>query len=460
MGTRAGAEERVDAPSFSLHCTVCGAGNRFATETREQGWLRCAHCGSGIPVPGVGDFVVEGPRRSIRRIVRPGSSEIDTDDGVVFDFLYLVVLVAAADVLGSGAIELVRRADPVLADALWPALLALVLTVAGLGTLGFLTRQRLVIRNGDLSLSWVTLGVEWRRRRLDTGRFRAGARTKGRAGVELQTPGGSLCMRVESADAAAWLEREVLAAVSDARTPAEGVPLACPGCGGPVADERELRTTGGLDCEHCGTGLVATRGGIGLPPARLSDRLRTHPKHPEPLRDGQGSTLSWTLPSWASGHPVALWGHVLLLAGFLGLMLTLAWLPALAAPVLRAFAVSAAVAVTMALAFLTWLWLRWTFGWERFRLDGTVLQHDITVGPWRSKTLRIPLARVLSVDGYDWLAERAFGETSTSPPRDRARLRVKTATAEYDFDLVGEWKLGAVRDLVAVLGERLALLGR
>lgn len=87
-----------------------------------------------------------------------------------------------------------------------------------------------------------------------------------------------------------------------------------------------------------------------------------------------------------------------------------------------------------------------------------MLEHDVTVGPWRSKTLRIPLARVLSVEGYDWLAE--FGPTSTAPPRDRARLRVETATAEYDFDLVGEWKLGAVRDLVAMLGERLALLGR
>ena len=148
MGTPEGAEERVDAPSFSLQCTVCGAGNRFTTEIREHGWLRCTHCGSGFPVPGVGDFVVEGPGRSIRRIVRPGSSEIDTDGGAVFDFLQLIGLVAAADVLGSGAIELVRSADPVLADASWPALLAFVLTVAGLGTLGFLTRERLVIRDG------------------------------------------------------------------------------------------------------------------------------------------------------------------------------------------------------------------------------------------------------------------------------------------------------------------------
>jgi hypothetical protein len=39
-------------------------------------------------------------------------------------------------------------------------------------------------------------------------------------------------------------------------------------------------------------------------------------------------------------------------------------------------------------------------------------------------------------------------------------LRVTTATAEYDFDLVGEWKLAAVRDLLAALEKRFALLGR
>jgi len=460
MGAHEGSEERVEASSFRLQCAVCGAGNPFTTETRELGWLRCAYCGSGMPVPGAGDFVVEGPERTIRRIVRPGSSEIYTDGGAVFGFLHLVVLVVAADILGSGAIELVRRADAGLADASWPALLAFVLTVAGLGTLGSLTRQRLVIREGDLSLSWMTLGIEWYRRQLDTRRFRTVVRKKGRAGVELQTPGRSLMVWVETADAAVWLEREVLAAVSDARTPATRAPLACPGCGGPVASEGELRATGGLNCEHCGTGLVATRGGIALPAVRMSDRLRTHPKYSEPLRVGRGDTLSWTLPSWASGHPVALWGHVLLLAGFLGLLLSLAWLPALATPVLRAFAVSGAVAVTIALAFLTWLWLRWTFGRERFRLDGIVLQHDIEVGPWRSKTIRIPLARVLSVEGYDWVTEKALGETRTTPPRDRARLRVVTATAVFDFDLVGEWKLGAVRDLMAALGERLVLLGR
>jgi hypothetical protein len=39
-------------------------------------------------------------------------------------------------------------------------------------------------------------------------------------------------------------------------------------------------------------------------------------------------------------------------------------------------------------------------------------------------------------------------------------LRVRTATDEHCFDLVGEWKLGAVADIIATLRPRLTDLGR
>jgi hypothetical protein len=128
-------------------------------EAREHGWLRCGHCGSRIPVPGVCDFAIEGPGGEVWRVVRPGSSEIETASGLVFDFLTVLLAVAAADVLGCAAIELVRAlGEPSLADMLTSALPPWILGVAAVGALGFLTRQRLTIRADELTLSWVTLG--------------------------------------------------------------------------------------------------------------------------------------------------------------------------------------------------------------------------------------------------------------------------------------------------------------
>jgi hypothetical protein len=338
-------------------------------------------------------------------------------------------------------------------------LVALVLLVAGLGVLGFLTRQRLVVREDEMSLSLVTLGREWRRRRLDTTRFRTAVRARGRPGVELQVPGRSLVVTVESSEAAKWLEGEIVAAVHDARLPSSDERLSCPGCGGPVGPERELLTEQGLDCEHCGTGLLVTRGGIRLPPARLSDRLFDHPEHPAGEPERRGELRCWTLPSWASGHPHRLPLQVLFFVALEGLLLTLVWVAALAVPVLKPFALSVAVAVTVALVYLVGIWLRWTFGRERFELDASVLQHTVQVGPWSSRPVMIPLARILEVEGYDWLAEDTRGQ-SRPPLGDRARLRVRTATDEHCFDLVGEWKLGAVADIIATLRPRLTDLGR
>lgn len=94
------------------------------------------------------------------------------------------------------------------------------------------------------------------------------------------------------------------------------------------------------------------------------------------------------------------------------------------------------------------------------RIDATVLQHTVQIGPWSSRRIRIPLARILAVKGYDWVAEPTPGKGKPPPPLDRARLRIETATDEHCFDQVGEWKLGAVSDIIATLRRRLTELGR
>jgi hypothetical protein len=460
MDPDGGPPEQVAELGHSLRCAVCGAGNSLTSEARAHGWFRCEHCGAGAPVPGVGDFVVEGPKGEAWRVVRAGSSEIETDIGYVFDFTELVVLVVAADLFGSGMLEAIRIwADPGLVDRLWMALVVFVLLVAGIGLLGFLTRQRLVLRENELCLSRVTLGREWHRRRLDTTRLLTAIRAYGRPTVELQVPGSTHLVKVESAEAAKWLEGEILAAVRDARMPTSAERMSCPGCGGPMGLERELLAAQGLDCEHCGTGLVVTGGGIRLPPVRLSFRLFDHPEHPAEAPERRGEVLCWTLPSWASGHPGRLPLQVLLFVVLEAVLLAAVWIPALAVPVLKPFAISVAVAATGTMVYLVGLWLRWTFGRERFELAGSVLQHTIRVGPWSSRPVRIPLARILEAEGYDWLAEDSRGQSSP-PPGDRARLRVQTATDEHCFDLVGEWKLGAVSDIIAALRPRLVDLGR
>jgi hypothetical protein len=75
------------------------------------------------------------------------------------------------------------------------------------------------------------------------------------------------------------------------------------------------------------------------------------------------------------------------------------------------------------------------------------------------RTTRIPLGRVLLVDGYDWAAEEANVDLGDRPV-DRARLRVRTGVDQHDLDLVGEWKVLAVRDLIAALPKRLEAIGR
>ena len=113
--------------------------------------------------------------------------------------------------------------------------------------------------------------------------------------------------------------------------------------------------------------------------------------------------LRWTMSSWARRHLLRLLLQVLLLVALQGLLLTLVWVPALPVPVMKSFALSVAAALTVALVYLVGIWLRWTFGRERFDLDASVLQHTVQVGPWSSRPVRIPLVRILEVEGYDWM---------------------------------------------------------
>jgi len=161
---------------------------------------------------------------------------------------------------------------------------------------------------------------------------------------------------------------------------------------GDGAQEQVVEHSHSLRCAVCGAGN------------RLSTGARSHGWF-RCAHCGAGAPVPgvWTLPSWARGHPLRLPLQVRLFVALQGLLLTLVWVPALAVPVMKPFALSVAAAWPVALAYMVGVWLRWTFGRERFDLDASVLQHTVQVGPWSSRPVRIPLVRILEVEGYDWM---------------------------------------------------------
>jgi hypothetical protein len=72
----------------------------------------------------------------------------------------------------------------------------------------------------------------------------------------------------------------------------------------------------------------------------------------------------------------------------------------------------------------------------------------------------LPTRQWCAAEGYDWVAENLDAEAPPKGARDRARLHVRTAVGEHRFDLLGEWKVPAVKELIAALPERLRELGR
>ena len=92
------------------------------------------------------------------RIVRPGSSEFETDDGFLLPLPWGVLAIALADLAIAVTLHVIEISDPALAASLTPLLLGM-LALVGVGVLlGGLTRQRLAVRDGRVDLWWVTLG--------------------------------------------------------------------------------------------------------------------------------------------------------------------------------------------------------------------------------------------------------------------------------------------------------------
>ena len=131
--------------------------------------------------------------------------------------------------------------------------------------LGYFSKQRLAVSQDSVDAWWVTFGIAWHHRRMTTQRFKVTVRTVRPRGVLLRSPGQRLMVRLGNDESARWLEGELASAVQDARESASSDVVPCPGCGGPVASERELRDARGVECPHCGTGLVQTGGGIAMP---------------------------------------------------------------------------------------------------------------------------------------------------------------------------------------------------
>ena len=108
-------ERRISQDRRSLHCGVCGAGNRLTASAREHGWFRCAWCHSPEPVPGAGDFAIQGPAGRVTRIVRPGSSEFETDGDFLLPLSWGLLGVALADLAIGSLLHAIEWVDPALA---------------------------------------------------------------------------------------------------------------------------------------------------------------------------------------------------------------------------------------------------------------------------------------------------------------------------------------------------------
>lgn len=456
MGRKERPQRPVNEERRHLACAACGAGHAADEAARALGWFRCSHCGAASLIPGAGDFLLESPGQLATRLVRPGSSEIQTDKWLVFTVPRWLLGIAVADVLLTGALWLVHRAAPE-----WHAVALLVgvgllVTIGGAAFLLTFTRQHLEIRQDRLAVTWRTLGRTWRRRALTTTRFRTRRQETGRQGLELRCPGARAFVFMDDLKALRWLEREVKAAIEDARLDGEDARIPCPGCGGPIALKSELQDAGATDCPHCDVGLVQTRGGISMPAARIGHRLEKaeKPTLVRPVRRGGG--VEWTLPAWSRRHPIAAPINVLIVllleVGVAAFFAFLAW----KVPVLRSLVAIFGLLI-LAAALATWpAFLRWMYGRVTFRVDGEVFEHHVRIGRWTARRLRVPLVRLLEIDAHRTVHDL----DGTKVPSDEIPITVRTATATHVLEVYGRGKEDAVAEVIASLPERLRALGR
>jgi hypothetical protein len=457
-GTAAGKPRRgrQGEAQRSLRCELCGAGNPVSREIIDHGWTECTHCASPLLVPGRGDFVPRGPHGWSTRLVRPGSSEIETSGLFVFRVHVGAAVLVGAELAFEALLQLVSRVAPALhAELQLAGVLALGLAFAGLIVAGQ-TYQRLEVRADRIDHWFVTLGRRWKHRTLSTRQFHSSSKLSGRTGVELVTPDGSLMLYMRIEDAIRWLEREVDRAILDARNPRTSEHVPCPGCGGPVAEEKALVDAGAIDCPHCGTALVHTEGGVELPPARIGHRFGRPEDAPEVRPRTDGDSLCFESGSFADGWPwsVPLVSVPLFLAFVAGTG-ALAWWGVWSTPHLKVFCAMCAGLLSVGLLYGIPGYFQWLYGRHVFRVGPRLFEHELRVGRFR-RSRRFPLARLVRVEA----ARKIHLIDGDEVPSGLIQLKVETATDEVEIECYGLDKIPEVRAAVEALPARLRALGR
>ena len=295
----------MESPRRSLQCSTCGAGNPLTSWAAEHGWFRCRHCESPGPVPGAGDFAIDGPEGNVTRVIRPGSSEFEIKRGFVLPLPRGLLGLAIADIVVTAVIVLLARLAP---DA--PEWIAIALYCSlGIGValvmLGYYSKQRLELKENSIEAWWVTCGKAWHHRKMHTQRFEASVRTARPRGVVLSSRSRTIIVRLGNETSAQWLECEIARAVQDTRASQNtDAAIACPGCGGPCRQRtsapqgRRCRMSAlpNRTCADCRRHRNAAS-------SAPSPRRATFDGLVAPAGEKEGDAMQWRISSWASRNP-------------------------------------------------------------------------------------------------------------------------------------------------------------
>lgn len=392
---REGDVRRSRRKRVELSCPTCGAGNRLARGVLERGFQHCSHCGSAMPVDGAGGFAFKSPSGCHTRVVAPGRSLFVLLLGRVLTVPVFLLVLVIGNLVATGADRALTRAGH--RSAATAILLAFAATcVATLGLL--LVEQRILVTENRVEIWWKAFGLTLRHRRFGTHGLRMDARERWPRSLRLQPAHGpGVRVGTERDGEATELRLALEQAIAEARVSVAAETVTCPGCGGPVATPARIRDKGGLDCPHCGCGVVAVEGGVVVGPCVLGHDLYPARARPRTRTERGAGFVEWDLRSEFSLRPLVAAASWLALAafgaGFAGLGAFVAW----KSEGWRAVGllVAAFLIVTGGALFVGGL--AWQFGRNRLRVDSTVLEHQLLLGPFRLRRRLVALPRLLAL---------------------------------------------------------------
>ena len=440
--------DRVRKERKQLTCATCGAGNRLAPGVVERGFQRCSHCDAAMPVEGAGSFVIENRAAGYTCVLSPGKSLFALMLGRVDHLPHFILFVFAGDVVTAAFrhVTLHWGAPAVLA---WTPTVLYVLGALAV-FLQLFVKQEILVTQNRLEAWWRLSRFKMRKRRVGTHGLKLEPKGGRFQGLRLRPRGAKpVVMRTSSETQSLTLQHELEQAIEETRV---GVgadeAVTCPGCGAPVATPMEVIEEGGVECCHCGSGLLATKGGVVLQAASLTLSTRPLDESLKLDRRRHRDALEWRLRPELLARPLVALG--MMLAGLLlgGAAIAFGLLFLIVGATWRSFgAILAIVFVPLGLSFLAWMFVS-AIGRHRLRLDSAVLQHEIRLGPVRVWRRVVPLARLRSLSGEGTPAG--------------AGLKVQTAVREFAIDLPhldGEGIVVA-DELFEGLAERLRDMGR